>query len=376
MHAPTAPTLSLAPIPMLLFCPRCHRQHVDAPQPEKDWTNPPHRSHECQNCGLVWRPADVPTNGVQAITTRGQRDCLPPFEERLSAPVRTMLGLHDALLTEKTPSGLRRAPNRGAVNTTLQHTLRDLVLYGARFQLEDFQIINSRCGAHATNGTFEPLGLDLYATALRAGNGSAADAWEAAAGWDAWGWGGEHLTTVIGERRDLRWHGTGRAPSALRRVGPASAIKIAGEWWRVYEIGDAMIKIAQYPGDDGLDSKHTDQRKGIRRQRLDRAAWEKIAKAEGALHRESVRARLTLQADVPVRVRACWGGEEGDGVLAAGTVLRPTALTGLEQAARWGETAAQITHPRQRGDVYPPTYTASMDAWRAALPGLAQRCAR
>lgn len=64
-------------IDMLLFCPNCNFQHVDAPQPEKDWTNPPHRSHECQSCGWVWRPADVPTNGVKAIETRGQRDLAP-----------------------------------------------------------------------------------------------------------------------------------------------------------------------------------------------------------------------------------------------------------------------------------------------------------
>jgi hypothetical protein len=49
-------------------------QHIDEPQPHKDWTNPPHRSHECQHCGTVWRPADVPTNGVRRIATKGKRD--------------------------------------------------------------------------------------------------------------------------------------------------------------------------------------------------------------------------------------------------------------------------------------------------------------
>jgi hypothetical protein len=62
------------PIPMVLHCPRCRAQHIDAPQPDKGWTNPPHRSHECQACGLVWRPADVPTTGVEAIETKGKRD--------------------------------------------------------------------------------------------------------------------------------------------------------------------------------------------------------------------------------------------------------------------------------------------------------------
>jgi hypothetical protein len=62
------------PIDMLLFCPCCNLQHVDAPDESKKWTNPPHRSHECQHCGYTWRPADVPTNGVHAIKTKGKRD--------------------------------------------------------------------------------------------------------------------------------------------------------------------------------------------------------------------------------------------------------------------------------------------------------------
>jgi hypothetical protein len=63
-----------APIDMLLYCPHCAEQHVDLPQPEKGWDNPPHRSHECQACGWVWRPADMPTNGVAAIKTKGKLD--------------------------------------------------------------------------------------------------------------------------------------------------------------------------------------------------------------------------------------------------------------------------------------------------------------
>lgn len=62
------------PIDMVLHCPRCHLIHVDAPEPEKGWTNPPHKSHLCHGCGLIWRPADVPTNGVASITIRGEKD--------------------------------------------------------------------------------------------------------------------------------------------------------------------------------------------------------------------------------------------------------------------------------------------------------------
>ncbi|WP_186120598.1 hypothetical protein [Burkholderia gladioli] len=81
--APAAPVAEAEPIPMLLFCPRCGTQHIDAPETVSDgrpvlyadaWTNPPHRSHLCHTCGIVWRPADVATVGVEAIETSGKAD--------------------------------------------------------------------------------------------------------------------------------------------------------------------------------------------------------------------------------------------------------------------------------------------------------------
>lgn len=60
-----------APIPMILFCPDCGLQHVDAPDEARGWTNAPHRTHLCHGCGHHFRPADVPTNGVADIETRG-----------------------------------------------------------------------------------------------------------------------------------------------------------------------------------------------------------------------------------------------------------------------------------------------------------------
>ena len=70
-----------APIDMILYCPNCGEQHIDGHEtapgmfsPEQDWTNPPHRSHLCHQCGIVWRPADVPTNGVAEIKTEGKDD--------------------------------------------------------------------------------------------------------------------------------------------------------------------------------------------------------------------------------------------------------------------------------------------------------------
>lgn len=73
-----------APIPMVLHCPKCHGQHIDEPNPAKNLTNPPHRSHECQFCGTIWRPADVPTTGVNYITTVGKADT-PPAERSKDA---------------------------------------------------------------------------------------------------------------------------------------------------------------------------------------------------------------------------------------------------------------------------------------------------
>ena len=76
------------PIDMVLHCPKCGMQHIDAPEPSMlagdaamhggewpdRWTNPPHRSHLCHGCGHIWRPADVPTNGVAAVKTKGKND--------------------------------------------------------------------------------------------------------------------------------------------------------------------------------------------------------------------------------------------------------------------------------------------------------------
>jgi hypothetical protein len=66
------------PINMLLPCPNCRTLHVDAPEPASDWTNPPHKSHLCHFCKTVWRPADIPTNGVAEIQTRGEKDTWRP----------------------------------------------------------------------------------------------------------------------------------------------------------------------------------------------------------------------------------------------------------------------------------------------------------
>lgn len=84
-HGHPKATAEMLPIDMVLFCPNCQEPHIDAPDPldpypityEKyanRWTNPPHRSHLCHACGYIWRPADVFTNGVAAIKTKGKAD--------------------------------------------------------------------------------------------------------------------------------------------------------------------------------------------------------------------------------------------------------------------------------------------------------------
>jgi hypothetical protein len=73
--------LSVAPgvgaIEMVLYCPACSFQHIDRPRPEEGWMNPPHKSHRCELCDYVWRPADVCTMGVQQTRSSGKHDSHP-----------------------------------------------------------------------------------------------------------------------------------------------------------------------------------------------------------------------------------------------------------------------------------------------------------
>jgi len=71
------------PIDMILYCPSCGEQHIDAP--EENWANPPHRSHLCDACGCIWRPADVATNGVVEIKTNGKADTWVSYAGEISA---------------------------------------------------------------------------------------------------------------------------------------------------------------------------------------------------------------------------------------------------------------------------------------------------
>lgn len=55
--------LSYTPIPMLLWCPECGERHIDVDA----FKLKGHHTHACQHCGHCWRPAIVPTVGVQFL---------------------------------------------------------------------------------------------------------------------------------------------------------------------------------------------------------------------------------------------------------------------------------------------------------------------
>lgn len=105
------------PVDMVLHCPNCGLQHIDAPEEdwkrdangrmmlgttEVTWTNPPHRSHLCHGCGHIWRPADVPTNGVLAVKTKGENDSPITGPDRVddTHPEASAPGLSDDVIRE------------------------------------------------------------------------------------------------------------------------------------------------------------------------------------------------------------------------------------------------------------------------------------
>lgn len=48
-------------LPMLLWCPVCGQRHIDADD------MPAHKTHACQYCGMLWRPALIATHGVRFL---------------------------------------------------------------------------------------------------------------------------------------------------------------------------------------------------------------------------------------------------------------------------------------------------------------------
>jgi hypothetical protein len=132
------------PIDMILHCPSCGKQHIDAPDAHKrpafgpgmdvwPWTNPPHRSHLCHGCGHIWRPADVPTNGVAAIQTQGKADSHPHSgqaaqEQAVSGSIRDYSDFREDLERLSEP-GLAKAQAkviRKAIYDTIDARVRNL----------------------------------------------------------------------------------------------------------------------------------------------------------------------------------------------------------------------------------------------------------
>lgn len=91
------------PIPMVLHCPACGTQHIDAPEPAKGWDNPPHKSHLCHGCGAIWRPAGVPTAGVASLDRLGEHDTWKPgaatMGEKLDLAARECEQLRDEAIS-------------------------------------------------------------------------------------------------------------------------------------------------------------------------------------------------------------------------------------------------------------------------------------
>ena len=53
----------ITPVRMRLPCEACGRLHID----EGEFAIKPHHTHQCEGCGLVWRPSEVETVGVKFL---------------------------------------------------------------------------------------------------------------------------------------------------------------------------------------------------------------------------------------------------------------------------------------------------------------------
>jgi hypothetical protein len=132
------------PIDLLLFCPNCGAQHIDQAKPDEcencglskafhdeglpydiedvgsvcdnfaAWLNPPHKSHRCSSCNHVWRPGDVPTNGVQFINTKGLHDKSAFPEYDITTIKNELERLNELINTPHTADFLEAVPLEAA----------------------------------------------------------------------------------------------------------------------------------------------------------------------------------------------------------------------------------------------------------------------
>lgn len=86
------PAEAPSPVPLILYCPMCHAQHID----EGEFATKPHHTHACQapGCPMVWRPAIVPTVGVPFLP--GFKN--DPQNEPAVPAVRPMTAAESALV--------------------------------------------------------------------------------------------------------------------------------------------------------------------------------------------------------------------------------------------------------------------------------------
>ena len=145
------------PIDMVLHCPKCGMQHIDAVDPvvmpdgmfegDDGWDNPPHRSHLCHFCRHIWRPADVPTNGVEAVKTTGKDDSpiaapqAPASESAvpLLAKDHTSMRVDYRGLLRQCREGLRREPGNAEMLRQLEGHLTEL---GQRWYAGDIAVVD------------------------------------------------------------------------------------------------------------------------------------------------------------------------------------------------------------------------------------------
>lgn len=67
-HGPLLPLAgsgTTSPLPIVIHCPDCGKQHVD----EGEWATEPHKTHLCSRCKHLFRPMNVPTVGVLRLTS-------------------------------------------------------------------------------------------------------------------------------------------------------------------------------------------------------------------------------------------------------------------------------------------------------------------
>ncbi len=78
------------PLPVLLFCPMCKKQHIDKLEPDGiDWRTRPHRKHLYLGCGHVWKPCALHTVGVETLPDEPTPPASPVSQDAPETTVRT-----------------------------------------------------------------------------------------------------------------------------------------------------------------------------------------------------------------------------------------------------------------------------------------------